>query len=175
MKKEIEQTLKVLVGMPLWGSHRAADLQVFKFGKQIPSISRATNRRPVEAVVIGEYALHAQCPWRIVQGVAISVASGDLYYAAGDDPYKDHEEFDWDEQPSRRDERISTLFTAWADNPPIVESVEADRVGSLHISLTQRYILDVFPSNSLEGEHWRLLPNSPKRDHFVVTGRGIEL
>jgi hypothetical protein len=127
MKKEIEQTLKVLVGMPLWGSHRAADLQVFKFGKQIPSISRATNRRPVEAVVIGEYALHAQCPWRIVQGVAISVASGDLYYAAGDDPYKDHEEFDWDEQPSRRDERISTLFTAWADNPPIVESVEAEQ------------------------------------------------
>jgi hypothetical protein len=44
MKKEIEQTLKVLVGMPLWGSHRAADLQVFKFGKRIPSIMRATAR-----------------------------------------------------------------------------------------------------------------------------------
>jgi hypothetical protein len=174
VKEEIEQTLKVLVGMPLWGSHRAADLQVFKFGEQIPSMTRATKQRPAKPVVIGEYTLHLQCPWHISQGATIVVGSGDLYYAAGDDPYKDHEDFDWDEQPSRRDERIAALVAAWANDPPVVESVESDMVGSLHISLTQQYVLDVFPSDSLEGEHWRLLPNSPKRDHFVVTGRGIE-
>jgi hypothetical protein len=174
MKEAIEQTLTAVVGMPLWGSHRAADLQVFKFGKRIPSISCATKRRPAEAVVIGEYGLHVQCPWRIVQGATITVASNDLYYAAGDDPFKDREDFDWDEQPNRRDERIEALFAAWADDPPIVESLESDVVGSLHISLTQQCALDVFPSDSLGREHWRLLPNSPKRDHFVVTGKGIE-
>ena len=59
-------------------------------------------------------------------------------------------------------------------NPPVVETVGSDVVGSLHISLTQQYTLDVFLSDSLGREHWRLLPNSPKRDHFVVTGKGIE-
>lgn len=174
MKEEIERTLNVLIGKPLWGSHRAADLQVFKFGARIPSMLRATKRRPSEAVVIGEYGLHLQCSWRIIHEAIIAVASQDLFYAAGDDPYKDYEEFDWDKQPSRRDERIMALVASWADYPPKVISVEADMVGSLRISLTQQYILDVFPSDSLGREHWRLLPDSPKGEHFVVTGAGIE-
>ena len=108
------------------------------------------------------------------QGITIVVASLDLYFAAGDNPYKEYEDFDPDKQPNRRDERINMLFASWADNPPIVEAMETDKIGSLHISLTQQYTLDVFPSDSLDGEHWRLLPNNPKWDHFVVTGRGIE-
>ena len=32
MKDEIEQTLKVLVGMPLWGSHRAATCKCSSLG-----------------------------------------------------------------------------------------------------------------------------------------------
>lgn len=66
MKDEIEQTLNVIIGMPLWGRHRAADLPVFKFGKQIPSMTRATKWRSAEVVLVGEYGLHIQCPWRIV-------------------------------------------------------------------------------------------------------------
>ena len=137
-------------------------------------MTRATKQRPAEAVVIGEYGLHLQCAWHIVQGATIAVASDDLYYVAGDDPFKDRKDFDWDKQASRRDERINALVVAWADNPPVVETVGSDVVGSLHISLTQQYTLDVFLSDSLGREHWRLLPNSPKRDHFVVTGKGIE-
>jgi hypothetical protein len=174
VKEEIEETLEVLVGMPLWGSHRAADLQIFKFGEQIPSMTRAIRDRPAKAVVIGEYGLHVQCAWRIVHETTIVVASHDLHFAAGDDPFKNYNGFDPDKHSNRRDERIAALVLAWADNPPVVESVEGDAVGSLRISLTQRYTLDVFPSDSLGEEHWRLLPNSPKRDHFVVTGRGIE-
>ncbi|MCA1668758.1 MAG: hypothetical protein LC793_15450 [Thermomicrobia bacterium] len=173
MKEEIERTLILLVGMPLWGSHRAADLQVFKFGKRIPSRTRGTTRRPPMAVEIGEYGLHVQCPWRIIQGTTIAVASHDLYYAAGDDPYKNDDDFDWEVAgANRRDERIAVLFAAWADSPPVVESVVADNVCSLRISLTQQCTLDLFPADSLEREHWRLLPNSPKRNHFVVTGTG---
>ncbi|MDQ2785371.1 MAG: hypothetical protein M3Y58_10265 [Chloroflexota bacterium] len=169
-KEEIEQTLEVLVGMPLWGSHRAVHMQMFQFGRKIDDMMRDGR-----AVVIGEYTLHAQCAWRIVQAATIVVAANDRYLAAGDDPYKDDEDFDWEEQPNRLDERITPLFTAWAVNPPVVESVEADMVGSVRIALTRQYILDVFPSDSLEGEHWRLLPNSPKRNHFVVTDENIDL
>ncbi len=169
MKEEIEQTLKVLVGMPMWGSHRAADVQGFMLGKRVESVKR--NGR---IITVGEYGLHIQCSWRLIRAATIAVASGDRYFAAGDDPFKDYDTFDWDEQPNRRDERIDALFAAWADRPLVVESVESDIVGSLHISLTQQCALDVFPSDSLGREHWRLLPNSPKRDHFVVTGRGIE-
>ncbi len=169
-KEEIEQTLQVLVGMPLSGSHRAADLQGFMFGKQIESV-----KRDGYVVMSGEYGLHIQCAWRIVQGATIAVASHDLYYAAGDDPYKGHEDFDWDvEGANRCDERIAALFATWTYDPPVVEAVEADIVGSLRISLTQQYTIGIFPFDSLEGEHWRLLPNSPKRNHFVVTGKGIE-
>lgn len=174
MKGEIEQALKVVVGLPLWGSHRAADVQVFKFGERIPRMTRATKRRPAETVVIGEYGLHLQCPWRITQGATIMVASRDLSYAAGDDPYQGYEDFDPDKEPNRRDERISALFASWADRPPVVEVLEADLVGGFSLSLTGRYTLDVFPSDSLGREHWRFLPNRSKGDHFVVTGRGIE-
>jgi len=173
LKEEIEQTLNVLIGMPLWGSHRAADLQVFKLGARIPSMTRAMKRRPAEAVVIGEYGLHVQCPWRITQGATIAVARRDLYYAAGEDPYKDRDDFDYDTHPNRCDERMSALLAAWGDNPPVVEAVEADMVGGLRISLTQQCALEVFPDDSMEGEHWRLLPNSLRRDHFVMTGKGI--
>src|SRR3954452_2365316 len=174
MKEEIEETLKVLVGLPLWGSHRAADLQVFKFGAHIPSMTRGTKTHPPEAVMIGEYGLHLQCSWRIAEGATIVVASQDLFYAAGDDPYKDRDDFDWEKQQNRRDERIAALFTSWADDPPTVESVDADTVGSLFFSLTRGYAFGVFPCDSLGRERWRLLPNYPQRDHFVVTGRGIE-
>ncbi|MHB8647090.1 MAG: hypothetical protein ACYDAR_14970 [Thermomicrobiales bacterium] len=174
MKERIEQELEALVGMPLWGSHRAADLQGFQFGERVPSMSRATKRRPAEAVVVGEYALHVQCPWRIIEASRIVVASVDLYYAAGEDPYKQYEDFDWDKQPNRRDERIAALIVAWTEKPPTVESVKADTVGSLRIGLSQRYTLDVFPADSLGNEHWRLLANALKRKHFVVTGQGIK-
>ncbi len=168
-KEEIEQTLEVLVGMPLWGSPRAANMQMFQFGRQIDDVTRNG-----KAVLIGEYGLHVQCAWRIVQVATIVVAASDRYLAAGDDPYKDYEDFDSVEQPNLLDERITALFAAWAANPLVVESVEADMVGGLRIALTRQYMLDVFPSDSLGREHWRLLPNRPKRDHFVVTGQDIE-
>jgi hypothetical protein len=169
MKETIEKAMKVLIGMPLWGSHRAANLQVFKFGEQIPDVTRRG-----EAVLIGEFGLHVQCSWRIIHAATIVVAANDRYLAAGDDPYQDYDDFDWDKQPNRLDEHITALFAAWAENPPHVESMEADAVGSLHIALARDYVLDVLPSDSLGREYWRLVPNAPKRDHFVVTRQGIE-
>ncbi len=48
-------------------------MQWFAFGDQREVITRSG-----ETKVVGEYALHVQCPWRIVRGDEIVVGSRDL-------------------------------------------------------------------------------------------------
>ena len=57
MKSQIDAALGALKNLPLWGSHRAADIQVFKFGKKV--LSKTSRGEQVE---VGEYAIHVQCP-----------------------------------------------------------------------------------------------------------------
>ena len=97
MKTDIEAALRPLTSLPLWGSHRAADLQGFQFGSRHP----ATTHKG-KATLVGDYALHVQCPWRIVRGNQIVTGSGDVYYPAGDDPYDEPEGFRWDVSGANR-------------------------------------------------------------------------
>ena len=39
--------------------------------------------------------------------------------------------------------------------------------------LTRGFALDVFPDESLPGEHWRLFQPGNEKTHFVVTGMGL--
>ncbi len=52
------KALEPLVGLPLSIARSAADMRVFHFGKVRP----AANGKGT----VGEYALHIQCPWRLV-------------------------------------------------------------------------------------------------------------
>ena len=168
MKEEIEQYLKRLINMPLKDVGRAADLEWFVFEVHIHlGSSNQDEQTP------SEYTLHAECAWRIVDPEGIIVGSRDRYYRAGIDPYFDILEFEWDVPGSNRcDERVNNLMKSRADNPLIVQSVEADSYGGLRIRFSNDISLELFPDDSLAGEYWRFFRLGDSSNHFVVTGKG---
>ena len=168
MKDKIEGSVSALVGLPMWAAGRAADMAMFTFGDR-----RLVQNRLGEVVEVGKYSLHVQCAWRLVGANGIIVASRDYYVPAGN-PDVEPPDFDYD-QPgaNRRDERMAAFFAECKDEVPVVERIEADRVGSLRITMTSDITPEVFPNDSLDGEHWRFFGRTARK-HFVVTGRGIE-
>lgn len=62
--RSIEAALAPLVGLPLWASGRAGDLQWFQFGAKHAVVAQSGSAKGTERTV-GDYALHVQCAWRI--------------------------------------------------------------------------------------------------------------
>lgn len=167
IKDKIHQSLSALIGMPLWAAGRAADLAWFHFGQRRTVKDFRGNPKEV-----GEFALHLQCAWRIVQGDRVVVASRDLYYPAGSNTTEVPEGFRWDVQGANRlDERLERFLQ---DASPFVVHVEAGLAGAFHLFLGNNVSLEVFPDDSFDGEHWRLFRPYLDEPHFVVNGTGIE-
>lgn len=152
--------------MPIWGAHRAADLQVLKFGKR-----HSVNHRGA-VVEVGEYALHLQCAWRIAGMDGIITGSRDVYIPSGNPSDVPHE-FDW-EKGNLRDERLNRFFAQQSNRDLLVESIWADEVGSFRLDISGGFRLEIFPDDSLADEHWRLLKPDVDEPHFVVTGSRIQ-
>ena len=171
MKEQIERVLQPLIGVPLWGAGRAADMETFQFGPRHPVTDRRGQTREV-----GTYALHVQCAWRIVGPNGIVVASRDRYdpsEASGLDVADP--DFEWDRSGANLcDERRARFFDEHRAEPLPVEEVRADDVGSVALILGDGYRLEVFPDDSRDGEHWRFFQPHTDGDHVVVTGAGIE-
>jgi len=101
------------------------------------------------------------------------VGARDLYYPPeeNDSPVQD---FDWQVLGgNRRDARIQELLQN-ETRQFLVREVQAGEAGSFTLILDDAYALDVFPDDSLSGEHWRIFKPSAEEPHFVVTGKGIE-
>ena len=167
MKEQIRKALDSLLGMALWSSSRAADLQSFQFGQRRTVTSRGKTKE------VGEYALNVQCGWRIRRGDQVVVGGRDLYY-----PPKESDgaldDFDWDVQGSnRRDKGIAELFQDETRQFSVRE-VEVSHAGSFTLIFDDEYALDVFPDDSLSNEHWRIFKPYSEEPHFVVTGEGLE-
>ena len=166
MKEEIQRSLEPLIGIPLWSSGRAADLEWFHFGQSRTVTAHGRTKE------VGEYALHIQCAWRIRHGDRVVVGSRDLYNPPQESD--DLENFDWEVQrANRRDRGIAELFQN-ETRQFMVRDVEVSEAGAFTISFDDEYDLDVFPDDSLSGEHWRIFKPSGEEPHFVVTGEGLE-
>jgi hypothetical protein len=166
LKVEIQKAASALIGMPLWAAGRAADLAWFQFGQRHTVTDSRSNPKEV-----GEYALHLQCAWRIVQGERITVASRDLYYPAGSVTPEVPVGFHWDVQGANRlDERLQHFMK---EASLFVVQVETGHAGGLQMFLGNDVVLEVFPDDSFDGEHWRLFRPYESGPHFVVSGTGI--
>jgi hypothetical protein len=169
MQEKIEKELSVLVGLPLWDAGRGADLEWFHFGEH-----RQVADRKGRLKEIGEYALHVQCSWRIVSSDQVIVARRDLYYLP-DGSVDLSDDFDWDKQMGNwRDVRMHAFLKEHGSQPLIVTAIKGGRAGSVSISFTEDFVLELFPDDSLSGEHWRFFRPSVDESHFVVTGEGIK-
>ncbi|MCI0530285.1 MAG: hypothetical protein L0Y56_22805 [Nitrospira sp.] len=169
LKPIIETKLSCLIGLPLLKATRAANMECFHFGHENTVRDWKGNQK-----MVGEFALHVQCAWRIWGAEGIVVGSQDIYYPSGD-PLKEPKDFDWGVPGSTRcDERIERFFQDYDDNLPVVEEIEADFTGGAKIRMKGGLLLEIFPNDSLDKEHWRLFAPATEAPHFVVTGQGIE-
>ncbi|MFO0330374.1 MAG: hypothetical protein ACK514_03420 [Bacteroidota bacterium] len=165
MKEKIKATLEKIIGLRLTHTTRAANMECLKFGQHFitDKVDGQLN--------IGEFALHLQCPWRIVNGQKILIGSCDVYEQA-DQNAKYDPNFEWDKADvNLRDKKIKELIEK---EILTLEKVETDDLGGFELVFNNNFSLSTFPSISLEFEYWRLLDNrSTPNKHFVVGGDGI--
>ena len=169
MKNEVEIALGRLIGLPLWGAGRAAGMEWFQFGERHIVATRNGGTK-----IIGTWALHISCPWRIRNSEKIVVASSDCYMRA-DHLLESLEDFNWDVQgANQRDQRMA-LFMENKENSLVVANVVADYFGGFCLELASNIYLEAFPHVSTgEFEYWRLFQPSTESPHFVVTSSGLE-
>lgn len=162
-----QEALSVIVGKRLSIWRRAANMLVVHFG----TIERG------EGESWGEFAIHVQCPWRVLRDGCMFTGLGDLYH-----PAHEAEDFDWDAwwaEASWPDNLMefqmrsvlkgtdpSTRSLENATDDFVVEDVTASPVGDAVIHLSGGFSLEFF-SNRLDGEHWRILDRGRKKQ-FVV-------
>ena len=84
---EVTLNRQPLIGLKLSRMALAADMRTLQFGN--------TEERKGGGGVVGEYALHVQCPWRLEGKTGIITGSGDLYvpYEKSEEP---EESFVWE-------------------------------------------------------------------------------
>ncbi|HEV8181890.1 MAG TPA: hypothetical protein VGQ61_05925 [Candidatus Angelobacter sp.] len=170
-QRQVESVMAPLAGMPLWDAGRAADLLWLALGPR--QTIKDFRGKPRE---VGEYALHVQCAWRFVQGETVVAGNRDLYYPRGYKDPKDEipKEFNWDVQGANRcDEVLAELFAGGAKQYVVVR-IQPGHAGELALLLEGDLTLQIFPNDSLEGEHWRLFRPGSDAPHWVYTGNGLE-
>jgi hypothetical protein len=138
----IERALRPLLGLPLWAVGRAASLAWFQFGdrRTVPTFRGGSK-------VVGAYALHLDCPWRIVGP---------------------------DGRVAATDESGPELLARLAD-PPLVcaEGLGSDD-GGARLRFVGGWSLVVEPGGPDHLEYWRLFRPGAGGPHFVVGPAGIE-
>lgn len=166
MQQQIQDAASVLIGKSVWRCTLAADMACFQFGERraVRSFRDGAERQ------VGEYALHLQCPWRIVSGDHIVIAALDVYKPQSGQ--EGNPEFNWDRDGNLLQERAKTFFED-GTRKYAVEQVHAGGAGALRLLLQVGFWLEIYPCDSEEDEYWRLFQPGIEQDHFVVTGLGI--
>ena len=162
MAVHIENTLQELIGFKLTQTSRSANMECLKFGFRINNKNQN----------IGEFGLHIQTGWRMVNEEKILVGSNDLY-----EPNSENQsELDFDyEDGNLRDEKLKNIINS---DTLIVSKVLVDKIGGLNILFNDKTELQIIPINSSESEYnefWRLIDNrKTESKHLVARISGIE-
>jgi hypothetical protein len=164
---ETEIALRQLHKLPLLSIGAASTLLWIHFGQE----TTVTNRRGGTKTV-GTWAIHIQCPWRIVSQQGIFTGSGDLWEPAvlGNDGRD--ELFDANKDTRRFDVQIKRFLSD--AQGALVKKIAVDDSGGFRLFLERSYVIEVFPICSQEIECWRLFQPGKSEDHFGVSGVGTQ-
>lgn len=158
-RRKARSVLGMATGKPVRSIEIAVDMAMFSIG----SIRKSTNRKG-EAVMKTEYALHIQCPWRIVRG-------GRVLFGYRDYLRRSH--------PLASRDRLDELVKEFLASKPKWGSVQLRRAGSLVVGLTGEQTLEVFPHGTSDEhgsvEFWRFLNLAPRSSHLVCESIGYYL
>jgi hypothetical protein len=170
IKAEIARSLTRLFGLPLSIARDAADLKNFGFGTIKP--------HPSGKGTIGQYALHLQCPWRIVGSDGIVTGSSDYYEPVEQDGEVDLEDRQASSLQRKRLGELLRSYDAgtrsWVNGTDrlAVEAVVVHDFGGFELELSGNFRLQVFPCGS-RGEDWRFFEPGTESEHLVIAGGRI--
>lgn len=169
MANESEDALNQLIGLPMWHAGNAGSMQWFEFGECREIIKPDNSSR-----LVGEWALHVFCAWRICNLTQILVASYDRCRKI--ELLENYvENFGRDEKfderlagESQANLKIKAFFADKTDSLRVSKAV-VDNVGGFQLRFETDIFLDVFPDCSIEGfEHWRIFKPVTNSAHFVM-------
>jgi hypothetical protein len=166
----IRAALAPLEELPLWSITRAANILSLQFGERR---SAPTEQSPDR--IVGTYALHVSCAWRLSGTTGVIAGLDDLYLPADDDD----EDFRWD-RPGKAlaDARLRAWVAAHSVSPLAVEQITVDRCGGFALHFPQTFAFEVFPAAGADPnvirEMWRLFQPGDESSHFVYLDQGIE-
>jgi hypothetical protein len=150
--------MSVLEGLPMWGSTRVVDMEIFKFGQRTEGIDRQGR-----ATAVGDHALHVQCSWRILRGDQTVVG------------YRD----EFDPESSSIGQRDRLLRELLQGRALVVDSVEVEPGGFIAMRFLDGMRLEVLPDRSeaasMPAEHWRFLSPGSEEPHLVYYSTGLSL
>jgi hypothetical protein len=168
---EVRRNFEPLIGLRLSRIGLAADMRTLQFGDEVARKSGG---------VVGEYALHIRCPWRIEDDTRVITGSADLYLPSADGEHPD-EPFDWHKDVSLQEKVLRELLDGYDQNTKqivnetnllTVEDFQTDSAGGFNLVLSGGYRLSVFPDGT-RCEAWRLFRPSndgydPNETHFIA-------
>ena len=150
---EIRTAFQPLIGLQ-WALARHSGMTVFHFGDVRPAPGGGK---------VGQFALHIQCPWRVVTPDRIVTGSADYWRPAD-------ENLNWGEwekdrttrrsssaPPSLQEKRLLDLFCGYDPDTGacvniterlVVETVSADNYGGVQIDFSGDYSLQLFPAST---------------------------
>ncbi|EHH05405.1 hypothetical protein ATCR1_14781 [Agrobacterium tumefaciens CCNWGS0286] len=166
----LESCLQVLVGLPLSIARNAADMKIFHFGGIQP--------HPSGRGTVGPYALHIQCPWRLVAKETVFTGTSDRFVG----PAEGTEVNDDDPRSGNLQLiRIASLLKGYDETTKsfvntaeqlVVIAAYADNLGGADLLLSGDYRLQIFPDGSLE-EDWRFVELQGR--HIVIEGGRVRI
>jgi hypothetical protein len=156
--------LTSLVGLRLCIARDAAGMKNFQFGEIRP--------HPSGKGTVGDFALHVQCPWRLVTTTQVLTGSADYYESAveGVDVNQDDHQ-----SGNLQRKRLQALFQTYdAETRSLINqsgsltviSLRTDRFGGLDLELSGGVRLQVFPDGS-SGENWRFFSPGNDEPQFI--------
>tara|TARA_B110001452_G_C14939978_1_gene328745 strand:+ start:54 stop:548 length:495 start_codon:yes stop_codon:yes gene_type:complete len=162
MTDQTKNKIQELIGLNLTQTSRSSNMECLKFGFK-------TNDKNQN---IGEFGLHIQTDWRIINEEKILIGSNDLFEP--DSENQSESDFDY-ETGNLRDQKLDKIINS--DNL-IVSKIRIEKIGGLNIQFKNKTELQIIPTNSSESEYnefWRLIDNrKPETEHIVSRISGIE-
>jgi hypothetical protein len=166
-KTEIENMLDKLIGYPINEIGRAADLLWIHFGKMELMPVRVLKKKQVVSKKVGDWAIHIQCPWRLIHRGTIILSWRDMHYNPDGKT-----SYDWNKGGENRfDFLVQKINDEIGLEKMKVTSIIVGEVGSFSLLIGNEYTVDVFPDeiNTDEySEYWRLFQPKLEKDHFIV-------
>lgn len=113
------------------------------------------------------YALHIQCSFRIRQGTNIIISNLDMFEPK--EANVNYDEFDWDIFGNNLyDACAEKLNQMFDDNEIYVIAVDISEIFDLKITLSNKYIIEIFVNAPKDEEAWRFFGRECDGSHFVV-------